>query len=402
MHLRRKHTRFVVPHSSSLLAQNISAAPSSAASTPDLSCIRDDFPRPPNTFIESGGQGGFVAADGKTTVLSPEDLDSFTPIPQRIFKPRGNPELTNLQDSLLSRCPKRGSSQSCERTGTRLEIVHEASDEESSVEIERVSRGLQGLMDDHQIEEDRVEHSPGAPVSLWDALDMELGSMSSINSANCADTLDPSFPRPRKLRKSQSAVLRDRGVSTLTVSSTTPSVPTHKKLRKRMRSTSSPMLRPTLPQPLHNLPNGVQQIGNGIGYNPVASPARRPESVYRTALRSCQSLFSAGLPALRYKLSKRSLRESLEPSEPETTTEAEHAQNVMTVMREIYGNNWTLGMVPVPMDHMDATSPSNDSEGPLTPESPPFKQPVGIALEDAEPANFRVIPSSGLHLHMRS
>ncbi|KAH7907421.1 hypothetical protein BJ138DRAFT_500284 [Hygrophoropsis aurantiaca] len=332
---------------------------------------------------------------------TPEVLDSFTPIPQRIFKPRVS-EPIDQQGILSPRCPKRVSSQSCDRPVTRLEMVLEASDEDFSAGLEHASRESQDHSEsDRQQDEAEANVISRNPMSLWESLDMELGSASSIHSQGTPDRQESPFLLLRKLRKSKSALSRHHGLSTLTVSSTTPSAQASNKLRKKMRSASSPMLRVPGSQISNDLPNGVQQIGGGIGYSPIIAPPARPRSIYRTALRSCQSLFFTGLPTLRHKLSMRSMRVSPESSEPEIPAEIEHNHNTMTIMQGIYGNSWTIGMpatIPVALDNV--TSPSNDSEGPLTPDSIPFKPPVGITMDDGGSTDLQLVSSSGLRLHM--
>ncbi|KAG2134555.1 uncharacterized protein EDB93DRAFT_839857 [Suillus bovinus] len=324
--------------------------------------------------------------DEPLTLVGERIVDSFTPMPQRIVKPKTG-SLNTHKDAIL-KIQRRISSQS-----TRLEIVPEASDEEEFLDVGQVESSTQdyvrcfgqrsAVMD--------LGHTPADPLSLWDALDLEINSVSSHYS-NSSTT---SREEPREifgtLRKSRSVTFQDRARSTLSIASTVPSTKLHvrNKLRKRMRPASTPTLRsPHLDPLLKELPLGVKQIGYGIGFSPMEPLSSRSKTVYRSAIRACQKL----VPVIRRKIS----RKTLSKRETSTPIDSSNAHDAMVVMRGLYGPTWTLGMESLPpsavTDTLSATT--NDSEGPVTPETPFFAQTVGIVHHEA--STLRLVPSSGL------
>ncbi|KAF7350983.1 AGC/AKT protein kinase [Mycena sanguinolenta] len=139
-------------------------------------------------------------------------------------------------------------------------------------------------------------------AQFWETLDAESqGSASSVPSLELRDALRLALPCPplpgsqRKLRKrvSTSAIhAPDRRFSIISATNTT----THK-LRKLRRPLSTPGLVSRRPDPILNLPPGVEQIGRGIGFTykiPIGSHSKA--SICTNPARSAASkLFRSGL-----------------------------------------------------------------------------------------------------------
>ncbi|KAG1746857.1 hypothetical protein EDB19DRAFT_329094 [Suillus lakei] len=233
--------------------------------------------------------------------------------------------------------------------------------------------------------------SPAGPLSLWDALDLEINSVSSHYSNSSTASREEPQENFSTLRKSRSVTFQDRALSTISIASTVPSTKLHvrNKLRKRMRPASTPTLRsPHLDPLLRELPLGVKQIGFGIGFSPMEPLSSRSKSVYRSAIRACQNL----VPVIRRKIS----RKSLSKRSTSTPIDSSSARDAMVVIRGTYGPTWTLGMESMSpsaaTDTLSATT--NDSEGPVTPETPFFAQTVGIVHHES--STLRLVPSSNL------
>ncbi|KAG1839650.1 hypothetical protein DFJ58DRAFT_104742 [Suillus subalutaceus] len=313
-------------------------------------------------------------------------VDSFTPMPQRIVKPKSG-SLNAHQDATLQN-QRRISSQS-----TRLEIVPEASDEEESLDIGQAESNTQAYVRRFSQPSAAMDlgHTPANPLSLWDALDLEINSVSSHYSNSSTASREEPRENFGTLRKSRSVAFQDRAGSALSIASTVPSTKLHirNKLRKRMRPASTPTLRsPHLDPLLKELPLGVKQIGYGIGFSPTEPLSSRSKSVYRSAIRACQKL----VPVIRRKIS----RKVLSKRETPTPIDSSSSRDAMVVIRGLYGPTWTLGMESLPpsvaTDTLSATT--NDSEGPVTPETPFFAQTVGIVHHES--STLRLVPSSGL------
>ncbi|KAG2338209.1 hypothetical protein BDR05DRAFT_726663 [Suillus weaverae] len=307
-------------------------------------------------------------------------------MPQRIVKPKSG-SLNAHQDAILQ-TQRRISSQS-----TRLEIVPEASDEEESLDVGQVESSTQDYLRRFRQPSAVMDlgHTPAGPLSLWDALDLEINSVSSHYSNSSIASREEPREYSGTLRKSRSVTFQDRARSTLSIASTVPSTKLHvrNKLRKKMRPASTPTLRsPHLDPLLKELPLGVKQIGYGIGFSPMEPLSSRSKSVYRSAIRACQKL----VPVIRRKIS----RKTLSMRETPTLIDSSSAPDAMVVMRGLYGPTWMLGIESLPpsaaTDALSATT--NDSEGPVTPETPFFAQTMGIGHHES--STLRLVPPSGL------
>ncbi|KAG0703505.1 hypothetical protein DFH29DRAFT_442480 [Suillus ampliporus] len=308
-------------------------------------------------------------------------------MPQRIVKSKGS---LNAHQHTIPQTQRRISSQS-----TRLEIVPEVSYEEESLDAGRVESTTQDCVRRSRQPSAAIDlgRTPGGPLSLWDALDLEINSVSSRYSKSSIASLEEPRENLGMLRKSQSVTFQDRALSTISIASTAPSTKLHvrNKLRKRMRPASTPTLRsPHLDPLLKELPLGVKQIGYGIGFSPMEPFPSRSRSVYRSAIRACQKL----VPVIRRKISSQSLPKR--EQHISTSVDSSRARDAMVVMRGIYGPTWTLGMesLPPPSATDTLSTTTNDSEGPVTPETPFFDQTVGVVQH--EPSTLRLVPSSGL------
>jgi hypothetical protein len=337
-----------------------------------------------NVTVSEARNAAVHTEDEPLTLAEEKLVDSFTTMPQRIVKSKSG-SLNGHHDAMLQ-TQRRISSQS-----TRLEIVIEASDEEESLDIGQVESRTQDHVQRFRQPSAIMDlgHTPAGPLSLWDTLDLDIDSVSSHYSNSS------SREEPRgnfgTLRKSRSVTFQDRARSSLSIASTIPSTKLHvrNKLRKMMRPASTPTLRsPRLNPLLKELPLGVKQIGYGIGFSPVEPLSSRSKSVYRSAIRACQKL----VPVIRRKIS----RKALSKHETSTSIDSSSARDSMVVMRGLYGPTWTLGMESLPpsaaTDTLSATT--NDSEGPVTPETPFFAQTVGIMHHES--STLRLVPSSGL------
>lgn len=340
-----------------------------------------------NMTVSDAKKVAVLTEDEPLTLAEERIVDSFTPMPQRIAKPKTGS--LNAQKDVILKTQRRISSQS-----TRLEIVPEASDEEESLDVGQVESSAQDYVRRFRQRSAVMDlgHTPAGPLSLWDALDLEINSVSSHYSNRSTTSREEPPENFGTLRKSRSVTFQDRARSTLSIASTVPSTKLHaqNKLRKRMRSASTPTLRsPHLDPLLKKLPLGVKQIGYGIGFSPPMEPlSSRSKSVYRSAIRACQKL----VPVIRRKIS----RKTLSKRKTSSPTDSSSAHDATVVMRGLYGQTWTLGLESLPpsaaTDTLSATT--NDSEGPVTPETPFFAQTVGIVHHEL--STLRLVPSSGL------
>jgi hypothetical protein len=339
-----------------------------------------------NVTVSEAKKAVVHTEDEPLTLAEEKLVDSFTTMPQRIVKPKSR-SLNTHHDAMLQ-IQRRISSQSA-----RLEIVPEASNEEESQDVGQVESSTQDHVQRFKQPSAVMDlgHTPAGPLSLWDTLDLDINSVSSQYSNSSTASREGPRENFGTLRKSRSVTFQDRARSALSIASTVPSTKLHvrNKLRKRMRPASTPTLRsPHLDPLLKELPLGVKQIGYGIGFSPMEPLSSRSKSVYRSAIRACQNL----VPVIRRKIS----RKTLSKHETSTPIDTNSARDAMVVMHGLYGPTWTLGMESLPpsaaTDTLSATT--NDSEGPVTPETPFFAQTVGIMHHES--STLRLVPSSGL------
>lgn len=348
---------------------------------PDINVHSED-----NVTVSEAKNAAVHTEDEPLTLAEKKLVDSFTTMPQRIAKSKSG-SLNGHHDAMLQ-TQRRISSQS-----TRLEIVIEASDEEESLDVGQVASRTEDHVQRFRQPSPIVDlgHPPAGPLSLWDTLDLDIDSVSSHYSNSSTTSREEPRGNFGTLRKSLSVTFQDRARSSLSVANTVPSTKSHvrNKLRKMTRPASTPTLRsPHIDPLLKELPLGVKQIGYGIGFSPVEPLSSRSKSVYRSAIRACQKL----VPVIRRKIS----RKALSKHETSTPIDSSSARDSMVVMRGLYGPTWTLGMEFLPpsaaTDTLSATT--NDSEGPVTPETPFFTQTVGIVHHES--STLRLVPSSGL------
>jgi hypothetical protein len=140
--------------------------------------------------------------------------------------------------------------------------------------------------------EDLRQREQAARDRFWETLTLDEDLASPDHSMTFLDALDlsPSQSRPRKLHKKMSLMSAHRIFSTLSESSL--HVPN--KLRKKLRPSSTPTLLPRT-FPSIDLPNGIEQLGHGIGYKyNLLSASRSGVSV--STPHACRRLFSGNLP----------------------------------------------------------------------------------------------------------
>ncbi|GBE78629.1 predicted protein [Sparassis crispa] len=178
----------------------------------------------------------------------------------------------------------------------------------------------------------------------YSSLNFDLDTLASAPFGSQDDISRPS-PQPSNiLRKSQSQL---NCGSPLSLQETPDTSRWRNKLRKKSRPDISLNFVHT-PQPPLALPQGVEQIGNGIGYTRRSDPYHSRLSIATLTPRTCYALFSGGrLPSMPAKF---------EPKEGRNGQRSNHAgvavmegpnqseDQMDAVMREMYGSTWNLGL----------------------------------------------------------
>ncbi|KAH0590067.1 hypothetical protein H2248_000244 [Termitomyces sp. 'cryptogamus'] len=193
-------------------------------------------------------------------------------------------------------------------------------------------------------------------TSFWESLDSEQVLASSGNP-------DPPdlLRRPRKLRKCRSSIYPEHRVSALS----TLSLQNLSKLRKFGRSTS------TLPQPspILDLPEGIQQIGGGIGFKyEIPAAARSRDSICTNTPQTCHGFFNGRLHGLGIGLwrsptviakakAKRALKRLV------ISAGEDDPQAFPTAFR---GSNWSLVMPASQKSRVEATSTETAANSPVS------------------------------------
>ncbi|KAF8060847.1 kinase-like domain-containing protein [Lyophyllum atratum] len=225
---------------------------------------------------------------------------------------------------------------------------------------------------------------------FWETLDSEQVSVSPAPSINSTDTT----PRPRKLRKSRSSIYPEQRFSTLSTSSL------QNKLRKKVRPAPAPPPLPandqqTPPEP--DLPEGVTQIGSGIGFTyniPVAVGSG--ESICSDVPQTCHGMFQGRLPSLGLGLGlgsrsttalakAKARRTLLSLAIPQTQTQED--MDKAAFPRDFRGSSWSLvtpSLLPVSdIESQSAegalSSPVSDA-GPLTPATLVYEEPEVVVI----------------------
>jgi hypothetical protein len=159
------------------------------------------------------------------------------------------------------------------------------------MEEEEESKSELGTMGHNTAQKGEMEDiGPSEKISrFWDSLcEEERASAASITSLEFGESLDAPSSKVPKLRKHRSSIHPQQRLFNLSTSSF------HKKLRLKPRSTGA--LRPSKPvEPIPNLPNGIHQLGSGIGftYNVPTAISSKPSVSSFTPV-NCQSIFRGG------------------------------------------------------------------------------------------------------------
>jgi hypothetical protein len=194
---------------------------------------------------------------------------------------------------------------------------------------------------------------------FWESLDCDIGPSTS-----------PRVHHPQKLRKRRSDPSR-RIFSNMILSAMRRPVNFGKKARKVTPVPDTPT------QSLYplDLLNGIEKIGNGIGFTysqPLA--ARSKASICTTTPRSCYGIFSNRFSAPIFRPIKRKVKSCLDQGSGGMETNEEREQ--MAVTREVHESVWNLGASPVflssPTERTVVNSPASDA-GLLTPSTVLFK-----------------------------
>ena len=215
---------------------------------------------------------------------------------------------------------------------------------------------------------------------FWDNLcEEERGSAASITSLEFGESMDTPFSQAPKLRKHRSSIHPQQRLFNLSTSSF------HKKLRMKPRSTGA--LRPSKPvEPIPNLPNGIHQLGSGIGFTynvPAAISSKQSVSSFTPV--HCQSIFRGGFSLnlglgignLTRKTKQKSIHLTQFQPISETGSDQEIGARVArdagnaTFMRDMYRTpSWILSppeSLPSPLALITSGSPASESEEAFSP-----------------------------------
>jgi hypothetical protein len=271
-----------------------------------------------------------------------------------------------------------------------LDAVVEAEDED---DLDEHRNAIDGASLKDRLEEQLREQVAKNRVSFWDTLSDER-SLSSKHFLDFKDALGLFLPRPPKLRKPKSSALVDLIASTISISNSSRKEQLKNKLKKRVQIDSSPVMMGPQDSPTLDLPTGIIQTGQGIGFTySLGSATLSKASICSTTPRSCHGLSWKGFPRLARK---RVGRVSAGPI-PEETDED---QEMVAVMKEIYGSTWSLGMSAVnlsqPLAYASTSLPlsSTLSPGLVTPE---FAEADEAVAGDPD-STLRLVSQSSLPL----
>ena len=215
---------------------------------------------------------------------------------------------------------------------------------------------------------------------FWDNLcEEERASAASVTSLELGESMGAPFCQAPKLRKHHSSIHPQQRLFNLSTSSF------HKKLRMKPRSTGA--LRPSKPaEPIPNLPNGIHQLGSGIGftYNVPAAISSKPSVSSFTPV-NCQSIFRGGF-SLNFglgigNLTRKAKQESLHLTQIQPFSETDSDQEIgarvardagnATFMRDMYRTpSWILSPpenLPSPLALVNPDSPASESEEAFSP-----------------------------------
>lgn len=275
------------------------------------------------------------------------------------------------------------------RHSSGLDVVMEA--EEGLNEPQNTMDLTNGTSLKDRLEEQLREQVAKNRASFWDTLSDEQ-SVSSGHSLDLRDAVGLS-PRPHKLRKQKSSALGVLMGSNVSVSDISLKAQIKNKLKKRVQIVSSPVIVAPQVSPRLDLPTGIVQTGQGIGFTySLGSATLSKASICSTTPRSCHGLFLKTFPRLTGKGKQRGSQRSVGP----ISSEADD-QEMVAVMKEIYGSTWSLGMSAVnlsqPLAYTTTSSPLSSTFSPilLTPE---FAEADEAVAGDPDSTLRLVSPSS--------
>ncbi|KAH9949489.1 kinase-like domain-containing protein [Amylocystis lapponica] len=171
--------------------------------------------------------------------------------------------------------------------------------------------------------------------SLHFDADHKTDTLPSAPSVSRTNSSGASAHLSEKLPQSQSAY-----TSPLSIGTGSPR--TRNKLRKKARPDSTPNS-VLIPQSRLVLPEGIEQIGNGIGYTRRVEPTSYARlSLSTLTPRTCHALFTGGVPK---HANARSRVGTAAPAGVAVMGSANTSEDQMdAVMHEMYGSAWRLGM----------------------------------------------------------
>ena len=229
-----------------------------------------------------------------------------------------------------------------------------------------------------QTEKDEMEEiSPSERISrFWNNLDEEeRATAASIPSLEFGESMGVSFNQAPKLRKHRSSIHLQQRLFNLSTSSF------QKKLRMKPRSTGA-LRSSKLVEPIPNLPNGVHQLGSGIGFTynvPTAISSKLSVSSFTPA--KCQSIFHGGF-SLNLGLgigniTRRAKQKSIQVTHCQPVDEPDLDEEIglpsarlrdagnATFIRDMYRTpSWILSppdSLPSPMALVTSDSPASES-----------------------------------------
>ena len=251
----------------------------------------------------------------------------------------------------------------------------------SRVSLEEAKSEL-GTMGHNTAQNDEIEDiSPSERISrFWDSLcEEERASAASITSLELGESMGAPFGQAPKLRKHRSSIHPQPRLFNLSTSSF------HKKLRMKPRSTGALRLSKAV-EPIPNLPNGIHQLGSGIGftYNVPAAISSKP-SVSSFTPANCQSIFRGGF-SLNLglgigNLTRKAKQKSVHLTQFQPFSETDSDQEIgtrlasdagnVTFMRDMYRTpSWILSppeSLPSPLALVTSDSPASESEEAFSP-----------------------------------
>ena len=252
----------------------------------------------------------------------------------------------------------------------------------SRISLEEAKSEL-GTMGHNTVQKGEMEDiSSSERISrFWDSLCEEEGaSAASITSLELGESMGVPFCQAPKLRKHRSSIHPPQRLFNLSTSSF------QKKLRMKPKSTSA-LRSSKAVEPIPNLPNGIHQLGSGIGFTynvPAAISSKQSVSSFTPV--NCQSIFRGGLSLnlglgignLTRKTKQKSIHlTQFQPfSETDSDQEISHGARLRdagnaTFIRDMYrAPSWILSPpenLPSPLALVTSDSPASESEEAFSP-----------------------------------